>query len=66
MPRTKRNSKQRAHLLHKYHLFNLDHEIAFHGNLYGITSNETLKKFQRMLLPAFDYVHKSGLLKKQP
>lgn len=49
-----------------YHLFNIDHEIAFHGKLYEITGNETLKKFQKMLLPVFDYVHKSGLLKKQP
>ncbi len=50
----------------KYHLFNIDHEIAFHGKLYGITGNETLKKFQGMLLPVFDYVHQSGLLKHQP
>lgn len=49
-----------------YHLFNIDHEIAFHGKLYEITGNETLKKFQKMLLPVFDYVHNSGLLKKQP
>ncbi len=49
-----------------YHLFNIDHEIAFHGKLYEITGNETLKKFQKMLLPVFDYVHHSGLLKKQP
>ena len=49
----------------QYHLFNIDHEIAFHGKLYEITGNETLKKFQRMLLPVFDYVHHSGLLKKQ-
>jgi GntR family transcriptional repressor for pyruvate dehydrogenase complex len=49
-----------------YHLFNIDHEIAFHGKLYEITGNETLKKFQKMLLPIFDYVHHSGLLKKQP
>jgi GntR family transcriptional regulator, transcriptional repressor for pyruvate dehydrogenase complex len=46
------------------HLFNIDHEIAFHGKLYDITGNETLKKFQTMLLPVFDYVHNSGLLKK--
>ncbi len=46
-------------------LFNIEHEIAFHGKLYEITGNETLKKFQKMLLPVFDYVHKSGLLKKQ-
>ncbi len=47
------------------HLFNIEHEIAFHGKLYEITGNETMKKFQRMLLPVFDYVHNSGLLKKQ-
>lgn len=47
------------------HLFVVEHEIAFHGKLYEITGNETLKKFQKMLLPVFDYVHNSGLLKKQ-
>ncbi|MBL7744576.1 MAG: FadR family transcriptional regulator [Chitinophagaceae bacterium] len=50
----------------QYHLFNIEHEIAFHGKLYEVTGNETLKKFQKMLLPVFDYVHNSGLLKKQP
>jgi GntR family transcriptional regulator, transcriptional repressor for pyruvate dehydrogenase complex len=50
----------------QYHLFNIDHEIAFHGKLYEITGNRTMKKFQKMLLPVFDYVHNSGLLKKQP
>lgn len=50
----------------QYHLFNVEHEIAFHGKLYEIAGNETLKKFQKMLLPVFDYVHHSGLLKKQP
>ena len=50
----------------QYHLFNIEHEIAFHGKLYEITGNSTLKKFQKMLLPVFDYVHHSGLLKKQP
>ena len=47
-----------------HHLFNIGHEIAFHGKLYDITGNETLKKFQSMLLPVFDYVHHSGLLGK--
>lgn len=47
------------------HLFNVEHEIIFHGKLYEITGNETLRKFQKMLLPVFDYVHNSGLLKKQ-
>lgn len=46
------------------HLFNTEHEIAFHGKLYEITGNETMKKFQKMLLPIFDYVHNSGLLKQ--
>lgn len=50
----------------QYHLFNIEHEIAFHGKLYEITGNEAMKKFQKMLLPVFDYVHQSGLLKKQP
>ncbi len=49
----------------QFHLFNVAHEIAFHGKLYEITGNDTLKKFQKMLLPVFDYVHNSGLLKKQ-
>lgn len=49
----------------QFHLFNVEHEIAFHGKLYEITGNDTLKKFQKMLLPVFDYVHNSGLLKKQ-
>lgn len=47
------------------HLFQIDQEIKFHGKLYDITGNETLKNFQKMLLPVFDYVHQSGLLKKQ-
>ena len=50
----------------QYHLFNVEHEIAFHGKLYEITGNLTLKKFQKMLLPVFDFVHNSGLLKKKP
>lgn len=50
----------------QYHLFNVQHEIAFHGKLYEITGNETLKKFQKLLLPVFDFVHHSGLLKKKP
>lgn len=46
------------------HLFNISHEIAFHGKLYEISGNDTMKKFQKMLLPVFDYVHHSGLLGK--
>src|SRR4051794_5188103 len=46
------------------HIFQIDHEIRFHGKLYEITGNETMKKFQKLLLPVFDYVHSSGILKK--
>lgn len=46
-------------------IFNTDQEIRFHGKLYEITGNRTLKRFQQLLLPTFEYVHKSGLLKKQ-
>ncbi len=45
-------------------IFNIDYEIIFHGKLYEIAGNETLRKFQKMLLPVFDYVHNGGLLKK--
>lgn len=45
-------------------LFDVDYEIQFHGKLYDITGNETLKGFQRMLLPAFKYVYTSGLINK--
>jgi GntR family transcriptional repressor for pyruvate dehydrogenase complex len=48
----------------KKYLFNASHEIAFHGKLYEITGNETLKKFQKLLLPIFVHVHNSPLLKK--
>jgi len=47
------------------HTFQIEHEIKFHGKLYEITGNDTLKKFQKMLLPVFDYVHSSGILKKE-
>ncbi|WP_291909340.1 FadR/GntR family transcriptional regulator [Chitinophaga sp. CB10] len=48
------------------HLFQIEQEIRFHGKLYEISGNQVLKRFQQMLLPVFDYVHKSGLLKKMP
>lgn len=44
--------------------FKTEHEIAFHGKLYEITGNDTLKKFQGLLLPVFDYVQHSELIKK--
>lgn len=36
--------------------FRIKNEIAFHGKLYGISGNDTLKRFQIMLLPIFGYV----------
>jgi len=45
-------------------LFDIDQEVRFHGKLYDITGNQTLKRFQQLLLPVFKFVHESGLLKK--
>jgi GntR family transcriptional repressor for pyruvate dehydrogenase complex len=36
--------------------FRVKNEIAFHGKLYEMTGNDTLKRFQVMLLPVFGYV----------
>lgn len=43
-------------------IFKTDYEIEFHGKLYSITQNESMKKFQNLLLPLFEYVHNSGML----
>lgn len=40
--------------------FSLDKEIAFHGKLYQISNNKTLQRFQRLLLPVFEYVHQQS------
>ncbi len=40
-------------------VFRVNSEIAFHGKLYEITGNDTLKRFQIMLLPLFDYLLKN-------
>lgn len=45
-------------------LFDVDYEIRFHGKLYEITGNETLKSFQGLLLPIFNYAYSSGLINK--
>jgi DNA-binding FadR family transcriptional regulator len=42
--------------------FSLEREIAFHGKLYEISQNKTLLRFQKSLLPVFEYVH----LKNKP
>jgi len=36
--------------------FRIKHEIAFHGKLYEMTGNDTMMRFQNMLLPIFAYV----------
>ncbi|WP_109700473.1 FadR/GntR family transcriptional regulator [Chitinophaga deserti] len=38
--------------------FRINNEIAFHGKLYEMTGNETMKRFQNLLLPVFGYVMK--------
>jgi GntR family transcriptional regulator, transcriptional repressor for pyruvate dehydrogenase complex len=45
-------------------LFDINYEIKFHGKLYEMTGNETLKGFQKLLLPIFQYVYTSGLINK--
>jgi GntR family transcriptional repressor for pyruvate dehydrogenase complex len=39
--------------------FRVKNEIEFHGKLYEMSGNDTLKRFQQMLLPIFDYVIKT-------
>ena len=36
--------------------FKVNNEIAFHGKLYEISGNNTLKRFQILLLPIFAYL----------
>jgi GntR family transcriptional repressor for pyruvate dehydrogenase complex len=36
--------------------FRVKNEIAFHGKLYEMSGNNTLKRFQVMLMPVFGYV----------
>lgn len=38
--------------------FRVKNEILFHGKLYEIAGNDTLKRFQNMLLPVFGFVLK--------
>ncbi|AHF16452.1 FadR/GntR family transcriptional regulator [Niabella soli] len=36
--------------------FQVKYEIAFHGKLYQMTGNDTFMRFQKILLPVFEYV----------
>lgn len=38
------------------HIFRIKNEIAFHGKIYQMTGNNTLQRFQNMLLPVFGYI----------
>lgn len=42
----------------KGEFFRISNEIDFHGKLYEMTGNNTLKNFQKLLLPVFGYVTK--------
>ena len=42
----------------------LKNEISFHKKLYEMSGNSTLRKFQSLLLPVFQYVHNSGIFDK--
>ncbi len=46
--------------------FNLEHEVEFHSRLYEITGNETLHRFQRLLLPIFQFVTDEEAHHKKP
>jgi DNA-binding GntR family transcriptional regulator len=37
-------------------IFRITNEIAFHGKLYEMAGNDTVKRFQHMLLPVFGFV----------
>lgn len=45
-------------------LFDIEHEIKFHGKLYEVTGNKNLIQFQKLLLPLFNYAYNSGLINK--
>ena len=39
-------------------------DVEFHSKLYDISGNHTIQRFQKMLLPIFDYVYASTKSKK--
>lgn len=41
--------------------FEIEEELRFHGKLYQICGNDTLKRFQRILLPIFQFVNSSEI-----
>lgn len=43
-------------------IFDVDHEVRFHGKLYEITGNDTLMRLQSLLLPSFRYVYDNHII----
>ncbi len=41
--------------------FEIKEELRFHGKLYEICGNHTMKRFQKMLLPIFQFVNNSEI-----
>jgi GntR family transcriptional regulator, transcriptional repressor for pyruvate dehydrogenase complex len=44
----------------------LKYDIEFHSMLYKISGNETMLRFQRMLIPIFNHVYRELHLEEQP
>lgn len=42
----------------------IKHDVEFHSMLYDMSGNQTIHRFQKMLLPIFDYVD-NGLIPKE-
>ena len=42
-------------------IFEIEEELRFHGKLYEISDNKTLKRFQEILLPVFQFVNESEI-----
>lgn len=47
-------------------VFKLEQEVEFHGKLYAMTGNVTLLRFQKMLLPIFEFVIAKEIQQKKP
>lgn len=43
-------------------VFEVEHEIAFHGRLYELTGNKTLSRLQSLLLPSFQYAYDNHII----
>jgi len=44
-------------------IFEIEEELRFHGKLYEISDNKTLKRFQEILLPVFKFVNESEIFR---